>query len=92
MSDATLTRSFPVARRSYHCDGCERPILKGTRYHYWTGTASDVRPGILTYRECAGCYDRYGRYQHLSPENRAKADAWMTELGLPVGQGVPNVA
>lgn len=87
MSDATLSRTFPAARRTRRCDSCERPILRGKRYHRWTGTSSDVRPGILTFCECASCFNRYGRATYLDGKNRKLADEWMASLGYPPGDG-----
>jgi hypothetical protein len=58
---STLSLTFPVARRARRCDGCQDPILAGTRYRRWKGTQSDIAPGVLTYCECSACCDRYGR-------------------------------
>jgi hypothetical protein len=56
----TLHDIYPIARCAHRCSGCGNTILQGERYHRWKG-ASDLWPGIALSKECAQCYERYGR-------------------------------
>jgi len=47
--------SHPVARKAHRCDGCDRTINLGERYHRWEA-ASDYSDGIETTKTCDHCH------------------------------------
>lgn len=57
---ATVSQSYPMARKPHRCDGCRGLIAKGERYSRWTGT-NDAWIGLATAKDCAMCCERYGR-------------------------------
>ena len=60
--DHVFAHHYPVARKTHWCTTCDHPVIKaGDRYRYARGTASDVGPGIHTFRECRECAERYER-------------------------------
>lgn len=77
----TVSRSYPVACKPHRCDGCSGAIVRGDRYHRWTGIG-DEWEGLATSKECESCCARYGR---PVPEKRA-----CEHCGGPLPAGAPG--